>query len=111
DRQKEDRASEIPGDDRADLFARIFAGERRHSDGDRFEIGARVDIDVARGVRGRAGERDEAEREGREGGAAEDETNEIHWAISRSDKDGSPLRRHRAATCGLKWIDLVFHCS
>ena len=65
DRQKEDRAGEIRGDDSADFFARIFAGERRHRDGHRFEIGARMDIDVARGVRGRAGERDEAEREGR----------------------------------------------
>ena len=74
ERQKEDRAREVCGDDRADFFAGIFAGERRHSDGHRFEIGARMDIDVARRVRGRAGERDEAEREGRERGAPEDET-------------------------------------
>ena len=62
----------------------------RHRDGHRFEVGARVDIDVARGMGGPAGKGGQAERKDRKSGAAGNETEDIHRAISWDNNDSSP---------------------
>jgi hypothetical protein len=60
ERQKEDRAGKIRGHHTADLVAGLFTRERDHSDRHRFEIGARMHVDVAVCDRGRGCERAQA---------------------------------------------------
>ena len=89
ERQKEDRAGEIRRHDRTDLVVRLFAGERRHRDGYGFEVGARVDIDVACGDRRRPAQRGERRPRGPRAPRRRKRTKD-HLAISRDKIDGSP---------------------